>query len=99
MIGCVFVERIDVRLAQSILRCLLHHHDAPRYCDATEGRARQFLLSWSSRSAPPTERLISMSNWAKKRPRPTRFGKFLGLSVTQKWRGAGVLRKTGPTFH
>src|SRR5260370_27515610 len=36
-------------------------------------------------SAPRTERALSMSNRSKKRLRPARFGKCLGLSLTKKW--------------
>jgi hypothetical protein len=59
MIGQAFVVRFDVRIVRSIAWSLAHHGCSPSYCDATEGRAWQFLLSWSSRAPPRTERTLA----------------------------------------
>jgi hypothetical protein len=58
MIGCVFVEHIDVRFAWSIQRCLFHG-DAPRYMTQQMGPARNcffILVIFVIQKRPATER-------------------------------------------
>src|SRR5216683_2690412 len=85
MIGRVFVVRFDVRIVRSIAWSLAHHECSPSYCNATKvsSGAPHYLSAYylSAYSA----------NGSKKRLRPSRFEKCLGLSVMKKRTGIRLL--------
>jgi hypothetical protein len=60
----------------------------------TQQRACRQFYCMSSRAPPRTVR-TSISNRPKKRLRPARFGKNLGLSLTKKWRALVIVPISG----
>src|SRR6266851_9718299 len=93
MIGRVFVVRFDVRIVRSIAWSLAHHECSPSYCNATKvsSGAPHYLSAYylSAYSA----------NGSKKRLRPARLEKCLGLSVMKKRTGIGLLHSTTCCSH
>src|SRR6266851_1414367 len=91
MTGRVFIVQFAVRIVRSIAWSLVHHECSPSYCNATKVSfgAPHYLSAYylSAYSA----------NGSKKRLRPSRFEKCLGLSVMKKRTGIGLLEGSHST--
>ena len=84
MTGRVFIVRFAVRIVRSIAWSLVHHEGSPSYGNATKvSSGAPHYLSAHYLSA-------YSANGSKKRLRPSRFEKCLGLSV-KKRTGIGLL--------